>query len=272
MFFFSKMRYKFAVKEWLEIKDLKNLTRVLESKRFTQTLEPLKSDGPQGKTILILAPHPDDEILGVGGTLIKMLGKNKKIKIIIVSNGEKTMIKNALPGESVREKESQKVAKKLGLDIEFWGFPQGKIKTDKSVKKNIENTISNFKPDTLFLPFFADDHPDHRLANFALFKALHGNPQNIEVWAYQIYSTCFPNVLVDISKEMKTKISLIRQFKSQAYRRDWAHYACGLNALNSRYLKTNTKRYVETFFVLPLKDYLEVLGQYFSGLNCFNKY
>lgn len=264
MLLFSKMRYKFATKNWFNISDIDDLSRALETRRFTETLEPLVMSGPDGKNILVLAPHPDDEALGPGGTLLKMAGKNKNIKIIIFSSGE-TSNGNMNRNKGRRERESLKAANIIGARIEFLGLAQKEIISNSVVIQKIKSIIKEFNPDTVLIPFFADDHPDHRAVNLAFLKALKDHPSSVEIWAYQVYSTCLPNVLVDISKVIKKKLSLIRCYKSQLGRRDWVHYIRGLNAINSRYLKTNKKKYAETFFVLPSGEYLKILKKYFMS-------
>ena len=89
---------------------------------------------------------------------------------------------------------------------------------------------------------------------------------DIEVWAYQVYTPLPGNVAVDITDVADRKADAIRGFASQMVIRDWAHWALGLNAFNSRFVSTGgQKRYIETFFVLPLAEYVELCRHYFES-------
>ena len=88
---------------------------------------------------------------------------------------------------------------------------------------------------------------------------------DFEVWAFQVYSTVLPNIVVDITDVIDEKIRLINYWESIKKSRDWGHYAKGLNAFNSRFLKTNQPRYAESFFVVPAKEYIELCSIYFKN-------
>ena len=74
------------------------------------------------------------------------------------------------------------------------------------------------------------------------------------------------NVLMfrDITEEVETKRELVRMWRSVSGNRDWAHYVLGMNAANCRYLSTSEPAYAETFFVVPIEEYLELCRLYFS--------
>ena len=106
--------------------------------------------------ILIVVPHPDDEVLGCGGYIFMALRNKAKVKVVIVTLGEnfgyalgKNLVnflpldKKAVSFGKLRRKETQKILKKIGLsssDIEFLGFP------DKSLKYLWENHWSKKNP------------------------------------------------------------------------------------------------------------------------------
>ena len=89
-------------------------------------------------------------------------------------------------------------------------------------------------------------------------------PPKATIWAYQVYTTLIPNVVVDITDVADDKASTIRLWASQIEKRDWAHYMLGLNAFNCRLLGGPAPRYAETFFVLPIGDYAELCATYFT--------
>jgi LmbE family N-acetylglucosaminyl deacetylase len=111
-----------------------------------------------------------------------------------------------------------------------------------------------------------DDHDDHRRVNELLLTIdSHLKTKPKEVWAYQIYSSIIPNVVVDITAQVEVKEKAMRLLNSVKGERDWAHYVLGMNAMNCRFLPTRKTVYGETFFVVPWQEYLDLCQQYFSN-------
>lgn len=258
----KRSAYKFVIKDWMHLPDLDALSRVLESKRFSQNLEPVVMDYPEGKRILVLAPHPDDDIFGAGGVLLKSMRNGAKVKTVCITTGEREDTTNII---GVREEESLRVAELLGSEVEFWRYPARRWRVVEEVKDRLLTVIKVLNPNTLFLPFLADDHEDHRRVNQLYYATCKAMTPHCEIWAYQVYSTVLPNVIVDISDVIERKLTLVKMHQSQMEHRDWAHYIRGQNAFNARWLKTSEPRYAETFFVVPAQEYLEVCRRYFMS-------
>lgn len=254
--------YQFVMKDWVALSDLSALSRVLESKRFSQNLELVVMDRPQGKRILVLAPHPDDDVFGAGGVLIKSIAAGVKVKTICITSGE---AEGATDSAGVREEETRHTAEILGVEVEFWQYPVRTWRVNVESKERLRAAIAQWNPDTIFLPFLADDHEDHRRVSELFYQVVKNISLSCEIWAYQVYSTVLPNVIVDITDVMDQKLQMVRMHKSQMEHRDWAHYIRGLNAFNSRFLKTNEPRFAEMFFVVPAQEYLEICKRYYES-------
>lgn len=266
----TKANYKFMLKDWVRLPDLEGLTKVLETKRFSVNLDPVEMKSPQARSILCIAPHPDDDVLSSGGTLLHAIKNGIRVKVVYITSAANPTFADASKTILTRqaqeiEEETKQVAREMGSEIEFWRYDKRSIPVDGIILEQLRNAIVLWNPEILFLPFLTDDHPDHRLCNKLLYRALHGVHCTVkEIWAYQVYSTVLPNVVVDISDVMEEKVRIIGLWKSQKRSRDWAHYISGLNAFNSRFLKTNQPRYAETFFVVPLQEYLELCRRYYE--------
>ena len=112
--------------------------------------------------ILILAPHPDDEVLGMGGT-IKKLSKNNKITLCVISEGataqynDKKMIK-------IRKESCKKCSKILGIsNIVFLEFPDMKLNLSHlEINKKIEKIIKKLKPEIVYTSPDNDLNLDHK--------------------------------------------------------------------------------------------------------------
>lgn len=253
--------YKFLVKDWTRLVDLNASSQVLETKRFAQNLRPVEIDAPGKKRILVIAPHPDDDTFGAGATLIKAIDRGSRVHVAYVTDGSSDPRQAAL----IRS-EAGKVCSALGAEHTFLGLPPKGIPIgDSQASAGLVSLVRDQKPDAIFITFLLDDHDDHRRVN-DLLLSLHSDLdlRGIEVWAYQIYSTVIPNVVVDITRQADAKRELIRMWRSVSGNRDWAHYILGMNAANCRYIPSREPVYAEAFFVVPIEEYLDLCRIYFS--------
>ena len=251
----TRQAYKFFLRDWLSLTDLQSCAQVVSTMRFTRTLEPLEMSAPRGKRITVIAPHPDDEMLGAGGTLIRARNGGASVRCIYLTSSK--------PPTQV-EAETAEVAQRIGYRTEFLRYPvHGIPLTDDSVTRLAE-ALSAEPMDCLFLPILFDDHDDHRRASQLLWQASRRGliRDDVELWCYQVYSPIISNVVVDISDVAEEKATVVRMWKSQMQHRNFDHYILGLNAFNIRLLPT--ARYVEAFFVVPLRDYCELCQTYFN--------
>ena len=176
------------------------------------------------KKILIIAPHPDDEILGCGGTIAKYISQGKELYVAIVTNGHKgapeLFSKEGTDKVRLEAKQSHKY---LGIKETFFlDFPVLKLASEPSYKLSmaIGSIIKKLNIDTLFIPHRGDIHEDHRITfESALVAArpIDGNPVK-RIYAYETLSetewaapfgddafipTVFENITeyIDIKKE-----------------------------------------------------------------------
>ena len=257
-----KSHYKFILRDWIPLLDLPSCAQVLETKRFTRNFLPLPMDGPEAKRILVIAPHPDDDVFGPGGTLIRAASQGAEIQTVYVTDGGN----NESHSLQIRE-ELQSACRLIGAAPLFLGIPPGRIPLwGDSRLRTLRSHLDEFRPDCLFIPFFLDDHDDHRRVNEMVVSVLDDMKQSpTEIWAYQVYSTVLPNVVVDITNVLDQKKQAMDLLQSVRGERNWSHYVLGMNAANCRYLPGKEPRYVETFFVVPWVEYRELCRLYFSA-------
>jgi len=251
----TRQAYKFFMRDWKALTDLQSCAKVVSTMRFNQTLQPLEMNYPQGKRITVIAPHPDDEMLGAGGTLIRARDAGASVRCIYLTSGR--------PPAEV-EAETVEVARHIGYRTEFMRYGVDAIPiTDESVT-TFGTSLSAETTDCLFVPILMDDHDDHRRANQLLWHAWRRGfvPNDTEVWCYQVYSPIISNIVVDISDVADQKAAAVRMWKSQMKIRKFDHYILGFNAFNIRLLPK--ARYVEAFFVVPMREYAELCGIYFD--------
>ncbi len=243
------------------IEDGKNASYLLDSMRTARFLEPKELQAPENKKVLIIAPHPDDEVIGMGGVLSQMVKNGCDVNVIYLTFGA---------DESAKE-EALKSADFLGYNCtHFFDFLPRNIVFDNKVLLAFSNVISQTRPEIIFIPFMLDDHDDHRRASELLLKIYEEGmlleTQDIQIWAYQVYTALPLNVAINITAVIDKKIEAINCYSSRFSQRNWAHFAKGLNAFNVRYLSGNTKKdYAELFLQVSLPNYLKMCSTYFRN-------
>ena len=256
----TKANYKFVMKDWIGLTDLSLCSKVLTTTRFVKNLQPIVLDVPVNKRVLVVAAHPDDDIFGAGGTIIELKNRNSNIDVIY-------LIGKTNSGESLPIKADQlRISEKLGVTPHFLDCHNGRIPfNDERLINTISNLVNTVKPDLLFIPFLLDDHDDHRAANHVLYNVLKDINLTLEVWSYELSGVLLPNVVINITHNYDRKKELLDMYVSEDSNRDLTHYCLSKNGANCRYIPSKRKEFAETFFVVPVKEYLDLCNKYFSN-------
>lgn len=255
-----KANYRFVLRDWLPLFDLEASAQVLETRRFAQNLEPVRLEGPASDRLLVLAPHPDDDTIAAGGTLLRAAARGAEVHVAYLTDGDADPAR----ARAIRD-EASAVCAEMGAKATFLGCAPRAIPLDGGIPGRLAALVREVEPGAVLLPFLLDDHDDHRRASQLLLRTAPLLPRaDFEVWAYQVYSTVLPNVVVDITELAERKRALVRMWRSVHGDRDWAHYALGTNAANGRYLPGARAAYAETFFVVPAAEYLDLCARYFA--------
>ncbi|MDO8592037.1 MAG: PIG-L family deacetylase [bacterium] len=166
--------------------------------------------------LFVVAAHPDDELLGCGGTIIKALERGTSVDILYLSSGEAF--------ESTREKEARTVCEKLG--VSKYSFLRLKGKNFTVESKNIQQVVNAFKmskPDLIFAPHENDGDREHKIA-YSLVSEAHWRYceaiQNDSLpKAFMLYEVHTPlesyNLVEDISNQITAKMKVLALYKSQ---------------------------------------------------------
>ena len=184
--------------------------------------------------ILIVAAHPDDEILGCGGSIIK-LKKNHEIKVIFLTNGVSGRINNKKKIIK-RKKECLRLFNFLNLTQPiFFNFPDNQLDSVSLLKivKKIEKVTRTYKPDTVITHYENCLNIDHRIAYQATItacrplkrstvsKILSFEIQSSTDWVLSKNKNFQPNYFIDISSTIKKKIDAMNFYKSEL--REYPH-------------------------------------------------
>lgn len=187
-----------------------------------------KNKSNKVKKILIIAPHPDDEVLGMGGTLSLLKAKGEAMTLCLVTDGSSTQYKN---NDSIGKKkmaECHKAMKILGIkNIISLGFKDMQLdqaphfKLNESLKKVIDDT----KAEMIFAPSPIDLNKDHQLVAESLKVAVRPvGPTARKIYFYEVLSSSewnlsasfLPNVFIDITDYLTNKIKAFSCYQTEA--------------------------------------------------------
>ena len=108
--------------------------------------------------VLVVAPHPDDAELGMGGAILKMLNEGKKVGILDLTSGEPT----PYGSEEIRAAETASATEVLGVPWrENLGLTNRSLVNDLVARKALAEVFRTVQPDWIFAPYWEDAHPDH---------------------------------------------------------------------------------------------------------------
>ncbi len=209
--------------------------------------------------ILVIGPHPDDQELGMGGTIAKLAAQGHNLLLLDVTNGEPTPFGDPVTRQSEAMKAAEILAPKDQPPIKrhLLGLKNREVLHSVEARHKLAAVIRAHQADILFAPFFEDAHPDHiavtRIAEDARFDAKLTSldlPDPVDGWTGEsiplgepIYPKWFfyyyathlrwvanPSFVVDVTGYEQTKIDSINAYHTQFVlpeknRRivDWVH-------------------------------------------------
>ena len=226
-------------------------------------LMPFSVSPPIGEKVLVLAPHPDDETLGCGGTIRLLVEAGKKVRIVFLTSGDKAEDAENNKGYSLmREKEAEKALRVLGVtEYDFLRFPDRELAAHyEAVQYKIEQAMKAFMPDAVYCPSMVEINPDHRTTDEVMLeiqKSLcvrDAETESTKVILYEVTTPLRPNLLVDISSTFRQKKRAVKKYRSQLRLIDYLQYTTALNTFRS--LTVVGPQFVEAFwmFSMPLQN------------------
>ncbi|WP_313130758.1 PIG-L deacetylase family protein [Anaerocolumna sp.] len=181
--------------------------------------------------ILVIAPHADDEILGVGGTIAKYIHEGHNVFVCITSRGYKPLFSEELVETVLRE--AKECHKLLGIKETFYfDFPASMLeKVNRSeINDKLYEVIYKVQPDIVFIPHYGDMQKDHEIIAEASMVALRPKYKHRvkTIYSYETVSETecniphtanvfIPNVYIDISNYLQKKMEAMKQYQSQLY-------------------------------------------------------
>ena len=223
--------------------------------------------------ILVIAPHPDDEVLGCGGTIKKHVKSGDDVYLCLVTRP--LVGRNDWTAEYVENKD-----KEIKASDDFMGFKQvffldlPALRLDTVPKKDINDKISDVvnkvKPNILYVPFFGDINHDHRLVFEASFVAarIRSGVAVEKILAYEISPTTeqggiagqksdifLPNYFEDISDYLDDKLKAMEFYKSELKEHEHPRSLKGIDALAKKRGSESGVKAAEAFMLIREINY-----------------
>jgi len=196
----------------------------------------------KSNSVLIVAAHPDDEVLGCGGSIARHADSGDKVHVLIVAEG-------ATSRQTTRDRDdatdellilanaSKQAASILGAEsVELLDLPDNRLDSiDRlDIIKIIESRINTYKPECVYVHHIGDVNIDHRRLHEAVITACRPVPENTvkRLISYEVVSstewqtpgsarTFQPNWFVNISDQLERKVKALEVYSSEM--REWPH-------------------------------------------------
>lgn len=198
------------------------------------------------KRILFITPHPDDETLGCGGIISKLVDTDAVVEVVLCTDDN---VEDELGEKGIRLKEFQEAISILGVDKVFYmGQKDGTLKANNELlAKQIARLIIDQKIDWIFIPYILDVNEDHRAVARILAKSLSNIP-SINVAMYEVWTPIlYPNLYVDITDTYSNKVKAISCYSTQEQLYNIKSKVEGMDRLRTSLLMKKTYQHVEAF-------------------------
>ena len=235
--------------------------------------------------ILVIAAHPDDEVLGMGGSIKKMTKDGHDVKIAIMATGIRsrrstnyqnlsTYKENLNDEEKIKKqliqlkKNAIRASKILGVKkLEMFNFPDNEMDkiSNLEITKSIEGLIIKHKPEIVFTHSKNDLNVDHRILYNATITAARPLPKSTvkKILTFEVPSSSewnYPeqflaNTFINITKELSSKIKAMEAYKNEIRKFPHPRSSKGLEIIAKRWGTVSGFSAAEAFhLVRELKD------------------
>lgn len=182
-------------------------------------------------SILVVAAHPDDEVLGCGGTIARHCEAGDRVTVLILADGVTSRTSNAGTELEERKGAAECANKILGVhDLIMLAYPDNRMddSTLLEVVKDIEQVIARCRPDTIYTHYAGDVNIDHRRVHDAVVAACRPQPghcvrrvlfcetpSSTEWRPPASHSAFAPNWFVDISRTLNVKLRALAAYQDE---------------------------------------------------------
>ena len=190
------------------------------------------------KSILVVAAHPDDEVLGCGGYIANQVRSGDEVFVTFLSDGVTSRRGNLGLQEIESRRNAARLASKVlgASDVSFGDFPDNKLDASPllEVIKSIEAVVERVRPQIVLTHFGGDLNIDHRIVNQAVLTACRPTVDQIvkQIMFFEVSSSTewqvptegqafVPNWFEDISQTLELKVKALMMYEHEL--REWPH-------------------------------------------------
>jgi len=219
--------------------------------------------------VLVLSPHPDDEVIGCGGTLLDVSAQGGAITIVQVTDGSDSAAFIDEPDSvrrQVRLDEAARVARGLGArELVCLRADNRALRATPELSARVRDVLEHTRPGTVFAPSFTDIHPDHQTVLRLLAEALAELPRPLpDVALYEVWSLVAPTHVHDVNGRMAGIEALLLDYETALKIDDYVHLVAERLLYNSLEHR-GQPGYAEVFEIVPAERFLALASAHLGS-------
>jgi N-acetylglucosamine malate deacetylase 1 len=222
-------------------------------------------DQPE-RQVLVLAPHPDDETFGCGGTIRMLTDSGTAVDVAFLTRGERGIEGGAAvpPGTRAalaerRSREARAACNVLGVrNVSFLDGTDSQLREQPQLAAQIAQLLRQTPYQRVFCPWPEDSHEDHRATFGWLRQAIRSQPGPGQFWLYEIWKPLAANTYVPIDGTIDAKLRAIDQYPSQLTQMNYRDAFLGLASYRSLFCPPS--KFAEAFFACGRAELLDLRG------------
>lgn len=189
-----------------------------------------------GKSVLVVAAHPDDEVLGCGGTMARLADEGREVHVLILAEGVTSRAPRRDPGTASPElsalRRSAEAANAIlgSASVELCDFPDNRLDSVDllEVVKRVEQEVARHRPEIVLTHLRDDVNVDHRVAHEAVIAACRPQPGHPvrQLLFFEVASSTewrppgahggfLPNCFYDIGRHLARKLDALKAYPSE---------------------------------------------------------
>ncbi|MBL0011809.1 MAG: PIG-L family deacetylase [Nitrosomonas sp.] len=204
---------------------------------------------------LVFAPHPDDEVFGCGGAIMRHVEQGVPVRVVVVSDGAHGVSEENITEYILqRQNESIAAARILGYGTPvFWHYQDRQVCYSEKLIRRISKAIRKTGADLVYAPSVFEMHPDHRALGMAVIEAIRRIGKTVRVALYEVGMPLRPNQLLDISDLVTRKTAAMECFVSQNAKQRYDLHIAALNRYRTYTLPASVTA-AEAYILIPAEE------------------